>query len=651
MFRVRRILRLIDLAHCDRTSLIECYGLAEKFGADVHLLHVVPKNSVPTFGSRKRIEQSQDGLSAYEVPSSGIQTYREMREGELVECICDYAREHSIDLVSLDQGELVAWAKSSRSPVSELQKQLNIPVLLTNGSAVTREQIVEAAQTLLRELGAVVRGDRNQTWDALKLELKNRLRTSELEADVLLNRLEKLDAMKWNEKTEGGEDGSPAEGYWQLNQAIFEDTPEDQADEERRFIDPDASAAISLIERGIEMRATDIHIDPSSGHSYTVQFRVDGKMEDFCRLHQHVAGTTMKQLKLMANISLANPFQPSESRLELPEAITANVEVRITVAPVAHGDAIALRLIDREKLSVPLSEIGLSTRSFAAVYQMLHHRSGLVLIAGPTGAGKTTTAYSLIKVLVNEKQKIISLESPVELVVPFMRQLAISDRHGFTMRSGLSTVLRMDPDVVFIGEIRDAEAAHIAMQAAASGKRAFSTIHMRDVSACVTAMREFDIDGKTLANSLSGIIAQRLVRCLCRSCCTLSELTRGERAMFEGLNMSVPSQLSRARGCASCRGTGYHGRTGVFEAVVIDAAIADAIRHDQHESELRNLIQGNSANLTHDGLSKVRDGITTIEELQNVTWLDDSRIDVTPSGPDFGVYERGLIGSSSNDHP
>ena len=206
--------------------------------------------------------------------------------------------------------------------------------------------------------------------------------------------------------------------------------------------DEGLSAAMGLIRRAIGSRATDVHIDPVEDDACLVRFRVDGRVHDYCTMQAAVASAVTKQLKVMANVSLADPFQPNESRLKLPASVS-RYEVRITTAPVVNGEAIALRLIDRDKLHRPLNELGLSATSYAAVYDMLHQRSGLVLIAGPTGAGKTTTAYSMLNVLFSEQQNIVSIEDPVELVVPFMRQLSVDKRHGLTMDAAFSAILRI----------------------------------------------------------------------------------------------------------------------------------------------------------------------------------------------------------------
>jgi type II secretory ATPase GspE/PulE/Tfp pilus assembly ATPase PilB-like protein len=321
----------------------------------------------------------------------------------------------------------------------------------------------------------------------------------------------------------------------------------------------------------------------------------------------------------------------------------ARFEVRITTAPVPRGQAIALRVIDRDKLHRPLNELGLSPGSFSAAYRMLHRGSGLVLITGPTGAGKTTTAYSMLKVLVSEQQTIMSIEDPVELLVPFIRQLNVDERHGLTMKVGLSTLLRMDPDVVFVGEVRDIEAAETAVQAACCGKRVFSTMHMRDVAATVSAMRELNVDSRSLADNLAGIITQRLVRRLCPRCGESVPLTDHEGEVFAAEGIDPPELVRRPRGCSECRHTGYSHRVGIFEAVAVEGDIALGIREERSENDIRQIIRAaGTPSLLADGLRKVRDGITSVDEVQAMTWVPDTTDIRPPEKLWSNEYERGV---------
>ncbi len=640
MLNIQRILKIVDLGAADDSSLIDCLTLATKLEAEVHLLHVVAEHAFPRFGSHKRMQQAQDQLTELVLPVEAEQVMREVREGPITQCVVEYVREHEIDLVMIDQAKLDALsAKSSQAVVDELRDQLSIPLLLTSSTKMQEAELVSrAAHRLVEVYGRRMEGERAGSEQEMLETLQSDVGLTTSAAQALFEDLQSKALVRWREANQEGD--AAAVGHWQLSPVRSGETALNLRTPE---LELETTPAVSLIQRAIETNATDVHIDPVGEQSYTVQFRVDGRMQDFCRLQRQVAGTTMKQIKLMANISLADPFHPCESRLQMPASIPG-YEVRVTTAPVANGEAMALRLINCDKLNLPLNELGLSPQAFASVHRMLHQRSGLILAAGPTGAGKTTTAYSIIHVLYAEHQKIISIEDPVELVVPYIRQISVDTRHDFSMRQGLSTILRMDPDAVFVGEIRDAEAAHVAFQAAACGKRSFSTIHMRDVAATLSAMREFNIDSKTLADNLSGVIAQRLVRRICQECCQHSPLTRHEQEMFASQNIDPPAELARPRGCPACRGSGYQGRIGIFETVIVEGDIADAIRREVHETEMRRLLGARGVSLVADGLLKVREGITTTEELQETSWLVDSFSVSSAAAKVEKTYERAVPG-------
>lgn len=644
MLSPHKILKIIDLARPHDLGLTTSLALANKLDAELYLLHIVPENSIPIFGSRPRMNGAGEQLAALDLPHCGVSIHREMREGDVNNCIVACVEQRGIDLLIIDQSDTEALAGiAPHTVVTQLRGLLSIPIMFTDSANERASELVaRATQGLIEKYDGEVFGNRQETLQTIQSELQNVLSLDDDQSAILVSQLRELHILERIEPKPNGETTEGASGHWritplELPASAF--SPLLNLD-----LEPETSSAISLIQRALEVDATDIHIDPID-QEYTVQFRVDGRMHEYCRMQLPLAGSILKQIKLMANISLADPFHPSESRLLMPESIS-DFEVRVTTAPVAEGEAIAMRIINVQNLRLPLSEIGLTKSSFAAIYRMLHRRSGLVLIAGPTGAGKTTTAYSILNVLFNEQQKIVSIEDPVELIVPFMRQLAVDHRHEFTMNDALSTILRMDPDVVFIGEIRNTMAAHVALQAASSGKRTLSTIHMKDVSATVSAMREFDVDGRTLADSIAGVIAQRLVRRICPSCHERTKITQKEQSVFESQQLEAPADLVRARGCQKCRGTGYRGRIGIFEVVVVEDEVADAIRREVHESELRDIVNARGAGLMSDGLLKVKNGITTLDELQESSWLADSVDPATRIASDE-IYERSASQSRS----
>lgn len=382
----------------------------------------------------------------------------------------------------------------------------------------------------------------------------------------------------------------------------------------------DSNRVVELLRRATQWRATDVHIDSVGGDRVWIRFRVDGKLRTFCYLEQNLAAPLLMQLRLMADFDTTQTFGPLEGRLKLPAALDM-VEVRVTIVPACDGDAVALRLLKHEALPRPLSMLGMSPRTHATVEEMLQHREGLILVTGPTGSGKTTTVYAMLQALGTGDRNIVSIEDPVEYRVPGIRQLSVNSRHDFTMAQGLRTLLRMDPDVVFIGEIRDVEALEIAMRASSSGRYVFSTLHTRDVASTVTALRDLHADNYSLAGNLTGIVSQRLIRCLCRQCRVAAPTTEEERQVFLAAELEAPPELFQAHGCSFCQNSGYRDRVGVFEAIATNAEIIAAIQQGVPEDELRQVIRATHApSLGYDALTKARDGITSLIEARSLCW-------------------------------
>jgi type II secretory ATPase GspE/PulE/Tfp pilus assembly ATPase PilB-like protein len=334
-----------------------------------------------------------------------------------------------------------------------------------------------------------------------------------------------------------------------------------------------------------------------------------------------VAHPLVSQLKIMAEIDLADPFHPNEGRFSLSDAL-GGYEVRMTKVPVIGGQSVALRLHNRARLVRPLNSLGLGPESLAAIGEMLRLGEGVVLVTGPTGSGKTTTAYSMVQALNDGHRNIVTIEDPIEYRIDGFRQMSVDLRHDITMTHGLRTLLRMDPDVVLVGEVRDAETAETAMRAASSGKYVFTTLHTRDVASTITALRDLHIDNRSLAGNLTGIISQRLVRRLCAHCRQTVPLGDLPPQTFLDEHLDPPAALGKPTGCPQCRNLGYFERIGVFEVVVPNRAIRQAIESGAPEDELRDLLRSaGTRSLAADSLVKVRDGTTTLEEARSMTWV------------------------------
>ncbi len=395
----------------------------------------------------------------------------------------------------------------------------------------------------------------------------------------------------------------------------------DKADSTYVSLKDTDSPALDLLARAISLRATDVHIDPQSSELYCVRFRIDGSLVTYCTVDSGVATHLMHQYLNLAKMDISEPFRPREGRLMLP-ANMRDFEARLTATPVAGGEAMSLRLFSKDNIFLPLEVLGFSGVGLETVRTMLRGTEGLVLVTGPTGSGKTTTVYSMLQTFGNRNRNIVSIEDPVEFDVPFVRQMNVDERHDVSMTSGLRALLRMDPDIIFVGEIRDPENAEIAMRAASSGRFVFSSLHTRDVASTLTAFRDMRVTNHSISGNLIGVVNQRLVRKLCEKCCKPGELSEQDKAFFGEQRVEVPAVAFEPVGCGECRNTGFKGRCGIFECLKIDDAMRKAIADNATEAEIRQLIRTQGvASLTAEALSKVRQGITSFNEALSVRWL------------------------------
>jgi type II secretory ATPase GspE/PulE/Tfp pilus assembly ATPase PilB-like protein len=378
--------------------------------------------------------------------------------------------------------------------------------------------------------------------------------------------------------------------------------------------------ALDLLRRAISQRATDVHLDPY-GDEIELRFRIDGRLEHYCRLSEQIGEKLMTQLKILANLDPSEPFRAQEGRLDLPVSLS-DYDVRVTSTPVVAGAAVALRLLRRDQIIRPLDTLGFSEESFVKIDELLKMGEGMVLVSGPSGSGKTTTLYSLVKALDDGHRNIVTIEDPVEYLVPEFLQLQVDPKHDRTLESEVKTVLRMDPDIILVGEIRDGETARAAMQAASCGKYIFCSFHTRDSASVVTRLRDLKVDDRSLASNLRAVISQRLIRRPCEQCRDTRPITDDEVALFDAEGITLPESLPLCVGCEACHQRGYHERIGVFEIGIITPDLAEAIENGQTERQLRHLLRSDGVkSLMADGLQKVRNGITTLQEVRSMSCL------------------------------
>jgi type IV pilus assembly protein PilB len=621
MTRINRILLATDL-NTDIANVVTFVSdLARQLEAELHLLYVMPG---PSRGGENHVappsvpDDIQGQLDRLTLTASmnRVTTRGAVRLGLPAEEIAAYARSMEIGLIVMGSRGRSHLAQAILGSVAEqVIRTAPCPVLVVPPACfkLNGRRLLKYVRTLASEFGPGVVGARVESRSKLVNVLETRDQLETAEANSIVQALESSGALTWHE---GESDDAPNSRFWGINpDVLIADADVDDAIETKTTSNEESNAALDLLQQAIKNRASDLHIDAVSEDEYDVRLRIDGRLEHYCRLDRKIAAPLIQQFKLMGRLDIADPFKLQEGRLNLPSTLQGR-EVRITSAPIQYGQSVALRLFDSARLFQPLESLGLSRGTLDAVERILQMRSGLVLVTGPTGSGKTTTIYSLLNRLSASAPNILSIEDPIEYRLPFMTQLAVDPRHAVTMTTGLRTILRMDPDVVFLGEIRDAEAADIAMRAASAGRYVFSTLHTRDVASTITALRDLHVDPRSLSANLVGIISQRLVRRLCPDCSRPGAPTEVEIAAFEAENLIPPTELMLAAGCEKCRQTGYRDRIGIFEAIATDNAVADAIGLDVSESEFAAVLRRSGAvTLTADGLQKVAEGITTVDEV------------------------------------
>jgi type IV pilus assembly protein PilB len=381
---------------------------------------------------------------------------------------------------------------------------------------------------------------------------------------------------------------------------------------------PVAKLVDALIAEGVRERASDIHFDPDEG-GMVVRYRVDGVLRQVMRLPESAGAAVVRRVKILANLDVTNPLVPADGRATA-RVDAKTVDLRVATAPVARrGQKAVIRILDPGNLKTRLADLGLVPSEHEAILRLLGFREGIVLVTGPTGSGKTTTLYAALNQLKTGKVNIITVEDPVEYELGGVSQIQVNEGQGLTFASVLRSVLRQDPDIVLVGEIRDVETATTAVQAGLTGHLVLSTLHTNDAPSAVVRLRDMGLDAFKIAAVLKGVVAQRLVRRLCDHCAVSADATslRADAAPPRGSGRSVT--LRRAVGCRECNGTGYRGRTPVVEILPVTPPVAKVIGNGEPPASLESAARAaGMRTLWQSGLERVWDGITTVEELERV---------------------------------
>ena len=374
----------------------------------------------------------------------------------------------------------------------------------------------------------------------------------------------------------------------------------------------------TMIGDAVRAGATDLHIEPEE-RLVRLRHRVDGVLVQADTLPRELLPAVVSRLKVMAGLDIAEQRLPQEGRITHGVA-GRTVDMRVSCFPTVHGEKVAIRILEKERLVRPLEDLGLSKRNLVVFHDLLSKSRGIILVTGPTGSGKTTTLYSALNYLGGREKNIMTVEDPVEYEFSSIRQTQVRPRAGLTFATAIRSLLRQDPDVIMVGEIRDPETAELAVRAALSGVLVFTTLHTQDSAGAIPRLMDMGIEPYLLASALVGVAAQRLLRLLCPYC--REPATYGEDVLAK-VNLSVedPVVFYRGRGCPRCSQTGYRGRTGVFELLAVDPAIHDLIRQRADSRRIKEAaVRGGLKTLLDDALSKAIFGQTSLDEVLRVAY-------------------------------
>ena len=372
----------------------------------------------------------------------------------------------------------------------------------------------------------------------------------------------------------------------------------------------------AIFTQALRENVSDIHIEPYDTKS-VVRFRIDGTLRNIVEPHRALHVALISRIKVMAQMDIAEKRMPQDGRITLKIAGKI-VDVRVSTLPTGHGERVVLRILEKDSKRLDLSKLGMSDQTLSKVDTLVHQPYGIFLVTGPTGSGKTTTLYSAISRLDANVLNVMTVEDPIEYDLPQISQTQVNTKIDMSFSKALRSILRQDPDVIMIGEVRDVETAQIAVQSSLTGHLVLATLHTNDAVSAVTRLVDMGIEPFLLASSLSGVLAQRLVRCLCTQCRVAYAPDDTELTLLQ--TEQSPQYLYRATGCVTCGGAGYKGRIGIYELLVIDDEMRRLVHDRNSEQKIRQYANSlGMLNLRQDGIKLVLSGVTSLEELLTVT--------------------------------
>jgi type II secretion system protein E len=373
-----------------------------------------------------------------------------------------------------------------------------------------------------------------------------------------------------------------------------------------------------LIENAIKANASDVHIEPFED-TLRVRYRIDGVLFDAETPPKRLRAAITSRIKIMAELNIAERRLPQDGRIRMGLE-GRRLDIRVSTIPTLHGESIVMRILDRAAILLPLERLGFDERTRQLIEHIIRLPHGMLLVTGPTGSGKTTTLYAALDKINSPEKKIITIEDPVEYQLRGVNQIQVKPKIGLTFASGLRHIVRQDPDIIMVGEIRDQETADIAIHAALTGHFVFSTLHTNDAPGAVTRLLDMGLEPYLVASVLEGVLAQRLVRLVCQACRTPYHPEVTDLRAMGVEHVPAGAQLVRGVGCSECRGTGYRGRTGIYEFMRLSEDLRSLALRKAPGHELRqHAIAAGMTTLRQDGWSKCCMGLTSVEEVLRVT--------------------------------
>ena len=368
-----------------------------------------------------------------------------------------------------------------------------------------------------------------------------------------------------------------------------------------------------VISQAIKNRASDIHFEPYED-KIIIRFRVDGILREVLSQDSKISSVLISRIKIISGLDISERRLPQDGRVSLSLG-DKNVDVRVSTLPSSYGERVVLRLLDKQSAQINIDDLGLPNKILANYKSSLKNSEGIILFTGPTGSGKTTTLYAGLRYLSDSSQNILTVEDPVEYTLEGIGQTQVNSKTGYTFAQGLRAILRQDPDVVMVGEMRDIETAQIGIQASLTGHLVLSTVHTNSAIAAITRLRDMGIESFLLASSLRTIISQRLVRRLCLNCSYLEDPSKEVSKLFD---LKPNQKISNSKGCEQCSNTGYQGRIAIAECIQVDRELKEMIHNNSSENEIANYVFKDNQSIDQASLDLLINGITSADELIRV---------------------------------